>query len=211
MAESRSPKSAAKAKAEAKAPAAQAPGADPDGSVRFGAQIRQRRQLRGMTIQELAEATGLTKGHLSQVERDLASVSVASLVRLCDALDISVGSLFDKPATNYVARADRPLINFGGAGVEEYLLTPSTESRVQVIEQVIDPGGGGGDEQYSLRAEAEFVHLLRGRLEVRVGDETIVLSAGDSLTFSAREPHTWRNPSDRQQAHAIWVFSPALM
>jgi transcriptional regulator with XRE-family HTH domain len=178
--------------------------------VRIGAHIRQSRQQRGMTILELADASGLTKGHLSQVERDLTSVSVASLVRICEALDISVGSLFDKPARNFVPKADRPRINFGGEDVEEFLLTPSTETRFQVIEQIVKPGGGGGDEQYSLRAEAEFVHVLRGRLEVRIGDEVVEVAAGDSLTFSAREEHTWRNASNSREAHAIWVFSPAL-
>jgi transcriptional regulator with XRE-family HTH domain len=178
--------------------------------VKIGARLRQARQQRGLTISALAERTNLTKGFLSQVERDLASLSVASLVRICDVLDINVGTLFDKPITNHVPKERRPRINFGGVGVEEYQLSPSSESRVQVIEQIVKPGGGSGEEEYSLRGETEFVHLLKGRLEVAVGDEPILLKAGDSLTFSASDAHTWRNPSQRQEAHAIWVFAPPL-
>lgn len=181
-----------------------------NGGVKIGARLRQARQQRGLTISALAERTNLTKGFLSQAERDLASLSVASLVRICDVLDIGVGTLFDKPVTNYVPRERRPRINFGGEGVEEYQLTPSSESRVQVIEQLVEPGGGSGDEEYSLQGETEFVHLLKGQLEVTVGDELVTLKAGDSLTFSASDAHTWRNPSSRQTAHAIWVFAPAL-
>jgi len=163
-----------------------------------------------MTISELATSAGLTKGFLSQVERDHASVSVASLLRICDTLGISVGSLFDKPTANHVPHGERPRITFGGSGVEEYLLTPSSERRVQVIEQIVEPGGGGGEEEYSLQSETEFVHVLRGRLDVRIGEDVIELAAGDSLTFSARDAHTWRNPSTRSKTHAIWVFSPPL-
>jgi transcriptional regulator with XRE-family HTH domain len=181
-----------------------------DGGVKIGARLRQARQQRGLTISALAERTNLTKGFLSQAERDLASLSVASLVRICDVLDIGVGTLFDKPATNYVPRERRPRINFGGERVEEYQLTPSSESRVQVIEQHVEPGGGSGDEEYSLKGETEFVHVLKGQLEVTIGDEVVALRAGDSLTFSASDAHTWRNPSSRQSAHAIWVFAPAL-
>ncbi len=179
-------------------------------ALRVGARLRRARQQRNMTIVEVATATGLTKGFLSQVERDRASLSVASLVRICDVLGISVGSLFDTPGANYVPRAERPRINFGGADVEEYLLTPAAERRIQVIEQIVRPNGGSGDEEYALASETEFVHVLRGKLEIRVGDETLVLSAGDSLTFSPRDVHTWRNPSTRSTTHAIWVFSPPL-
>jgi len=67
-----------------------------------------------MSMAEVAEQAGLTKGFVSKLERDLANVSVASLIRLCDALGISVGSLF--PGTQGRGGPARrpPRINFGG-------------------------------------------------------------------------------------------------
>ena len=67
---------------------------------------------------EVAERSGLTKGFVSKLERDLANVSVASLIRLCDTLDISVGSLFRASVGEVVRRDARPPINFGGSNVK---------------------------------------------------------------------------------------------
>jgi hypothetical protein len=55
---------------------------------------------------------------------------VASLIRLCEALDVSVGSLFQASVGEAVRRGAYPPINFGGSRVQEYLLTPSGEKRV---------------------------------------------------------------------------------
>ena len=62
--------------------------------MRIGPQLRAARLAARKSMAEVAEQSGLTKGFVSKLERDLANVSVASLIRLCAALDISVGSLF---------------------------------------------------------------------------------------------------------------------
>jgi Helix-turn-helix len=69
-----------------------------------------------MTMAEVAEQSGLTKGFVSKLERDLANVSVASLIRLYDALGISVGSLFTESRGEVVRAGAYPPVNFGGAG-----------------------------------------------------------------------------------------------
>lgn len=177
-------------------------------TVKIGFRLRRARRQRGMTIERVAEATGLSKGFISQLERDGTSASVASLVRICNALGIRVGSLFDPLRTDLVRRVDQPRINLGGTGVVDLLLTPTAESRFEVIESHVDPGGSGGEELYSLAADAEFVYILRGTLEVRVGGERYLLEVGDALTFPAREPHTWTNPSKEELAVALWVIAP---
>ncbi len=162
-------------------------------------------------MSELAAATDLTKGFLSLVERDKANTSVGSLVRVCDALGVAIGSLFEPAHTNFVPKAARPRINFGGEGVEEYLLTPDGEARLQMIESIIGPDGGSGPEQYSLRGEAELVHVIAGRLDLTVAGETVRMKAGDSLTFSPRDRHAWLNPSARRAAHVIWAVTPSSL
>src|ERR1700726_897875 len=82
--------------------------------ARIGAQLRAARLASRMSMAELAAQAGLTKGFVSKLERDLANVSVASLIRLCDALGVSVGSLFQAPKGEVVRHDDRPPINFGG-------------------------------------------------------------------------------------------------
>src|ERR1700731_1106843 len=104
----------------------------PDGT-RIGAQLKAARLAARKSMAEVAEQSGLTKGFVSKLERDLANVSVASLIRLCDALDVSVGSLFQATKGEVVRRGAYPPINFGGSHVKEYLLTPSGEKRMQAI------------------------------------------------------------------------------
>jgi transcriptional regulator with XRE-family HTH domain len=181
----------------------------PDGT-RIGAQLKAARLAARKSMAEVAEQAGLTKGFVSKLERDLANVSVASLIRLCEALDISVGSLFEASIGEVVRRGARPPINFGGSRVKEYLLTPSGEKRVQAILSDIEPGGGSGDEPYSLPADVEFVFVLAGQLQITVAGEQITLEQGDAFTFPASTQHTFSVAPPADRAQVLWIFSPAL-
>ena len=189
------------------------PGGEPDviqDGTRIGAQLRAARLAARMTMAEVAEQAGLTKGFVSKLERDLANVSVASLIRLCDALGVSVGSLFQTPKGEVVRRDTRPQINFGGRKMIEYLLTPSGEKRVQAILSDIEPGGGSGAEAYSLPADVEFVFVLSGQLEITVAGKQVTLGQGDAFTFPADTGHTFRGAPQAGRTQVLWVVSPAL-
>jgi transcriptional regulator with XRE-family HTH domain len=181
------------------------------GSAPIGGRLRAARLAARKTMAEVADEAGLTKGFLSKLERDLANVSVASLMRLCDALGIPVGSLFEQPKGEVVRAGERPRVNFGGTGgIREYLLTPSAERRVQAILSDIAPGGGSGEEPYSLPADVEFVFVLRGSLEVTLDGAPVTLADGDAFTFPAGAPHSFLAPPDGEPAQVLWVVSPAL-
>jgi transcriptional regulator with XRE-family HTH domain len=177
--------------------------------IRIGARLRAARLATGLTIENVAEAAGLTKGFVSRLERDQASPSVASLVAVCTAIGLPVGALFEPPQTAVVRAGEGQRINFGGRKVKEYLLAAGTQKHLEVIHAFIDPGGTGGDELYSLDCEIEFAHVLAGRLEVRFAEDVIVLETGDSLTFPGREPHTWCNASKSEPCELLWVLTPA--
>jgi transcriptional regulator with XRE-family HTH domain len=185
-------------------------GAAADESPRIGAQLRAARQAARMSMADVAEQSGLTKGFLSKLERDLTNVSVASLIRLCDTLGISVGSLFRAAKGEVVRKGEYPPINFGGEGIREYLLTPAGEKRVQAILSEIEPGGGSGAEPYSLPTDVEFAIVLAGQLRVVVGGEQLTLDAGDAFTFQSRTEHTFGVPPSAGPTTVLWVFSPAL-
>jgi transcriptional regulator with XRE-family HTH domain len=185
------------------------PAAGPDG-VRIGAQLRAARQAARKTIAEVASEAGLTKGFVSKLERDLANVSVASLMRLCDALGVPIGSMFQAAKGEIVRQGEYPPIDFGGSGLREYLLTPSGEKRVQAILSDITPGGGSGNEPYSLPADVEFAFVLAGRLRIMVGDEQVTLDQGDAFTFPADAPHTFRSVQASGRTQVLWVVCPAL-
>jgi transcriptional regulator with XRE-family HTH domain len=181
----------------------------PDGT-RIGAQLKAARLAARKSMAEVAEEAGLTKGFVSKLERDLTNVSVASLIRLCDALGVSVGSLFTAPAGEVVRRGAYPPINFGGTMMTEYLLTPSGEKRVQAILSDIEPGGGSGNDPYSLPADVEFAFVLAGQLQITMAGTQITLDQGDAFTFPAGSPHTFHAAAGAGRARVLWVVSPAL-
>jgi transcriptional regulator with XRE-family HTH domain len=177
--------------------------------IRIGARLRAARLSQKMTIEAVADATGLTKGFISRLERDAASPSVASLVGVCEALGLRVGALFDPPETAVVRAGEGRPISFGAKGADETLLTPGTQQQIEVIHTRLDGGGHGGEELYTLDCESEFVYVVDGTLELVLEDETVTLGGGDAMTFPGRTPHTWRNASARVPCEVLWVLSPA--
>jgi transcriptional regulator with XRE-family HTH domain len=175
---------------------------------RVGARVRSLRRERGLTIEQLAAATGLTKGFISQLERDRTAPSLSSIARICDALGVRLSHIFERePAPALVRRSDRTGSQVALA-TESHLLSSRDEERFQAIESVVAPGAGAGDELSSLPGEMEFVYVLAGTLELQVAGDTHVLEEGDALTYPLSKPHTWRNASESAELRVLWVSVP---
>lgn len=173
--------------------------------IAIGPHIRAARQANRMTIEQVAESTGLTKGFLSRVERDLTSPSVASLVTLCQVLSISIGDLFEVPETHHTRWKDAPHVSLGGTGIVERLVTARSEKRLQVIRAVVEPHGRGEVELYSVDCEVEVLHIVTGHFTLILTHEQYELGTGDTVTFPGREPHSWTNPWD-EEAVVLWTL-----
>ena len=179
------------------------------GEIRVGARLRARRLERGLKMAEVAERTGLTTGFISQLERDLTSASLSSLYRICATLGLRVGDLIDDvPGGRLIRREEQARRSLAVGNAEHLLLSSGNEPRFHVTESHIPPGGSAGDELYTLPADVELVYVLRGSLELRVRDEVHELEEGDTLTYSPRDPHTWRNPSESEEAVVLWTALP---
>lgn len=176
--------------------------------VRVGARLRACRKAQGLTIEQVAAATGLTRGFLSRVERDETSPSVSTLVTLCQVLSLPVGSLFEDADTEVVRLPEAPEINMGGHGVTDRLITPRAQSKVQVLRSRLESGANGGDGLYTINCDVEVLHVVSGEVTVEFTGHTQTLTAGDTLTFSGREPHNWRNAGP-SPAEVLWTFVPA--
>lgn len=183
----------------------------PDGRVRLGARLRHAREANRLSLGEVAERSGVTKGFLSRVERDMTSPSIVSLMGICDALRLSVADLFQVPLTTLVRRADRPRIADlpKAAEVVDTLITPVNERHVTVLESTVSPGGSGGEALYTLPSECEVCFVLQGEIEVQVDDQRFTLRPGDALTFGAAVPHTWRTATG-DGARILWILAPGL-
>jgi transcriptional regulator with XRE-family HTH domain len=176
--------------------------------IPIGAKLRSARTAQGMSLAQVAQTTGLSKGFLSRVERDETSPSVATLVQLCQVLSLPVGALFAEPDINHVAFPAAPRINLGGVHADERLMSPRGEQRVQLVRSELAPDAHGGPDLYTINCEVEVLHVISGAVSVRFTDRSVAVNAGDALTFSGREPHTWAVLGDRA-AVVVWVLVPA--
>lgn len=180
-----------------------------DQEVALGSRLRDARRARGLTLRALAERAGVTESFLSQVERDVSSPSIASLQRICRALDLSIAQLFDGAprAGRLVRREDRRRVSYAGLGATDEFLTSDVRGRLQVILSTIEPGGGTGPEAYAHESDEECVVVLEGSLELWVADEHFVLREGDAITYPSRLPHRNTNRGDRP-ARVLFCLTP---
>jgi transcriptional regulator with XRE-family HTH domain len=178
--------------------------------LRFGEKLRAARRQADLTIEEVAKRAGLSKAFVSQIERNASQISVANLLRLCDVLGIDVGALLRAPTAVLIRGSDKLRIEFGGHGVQDFLLTPSDTSALRVLEANIEPGGYSGEEPYSLKVAHETAFVLQGSISITVDEVTHTLAAGDALTISGGAVHSWRNDSTSRPARVLWmlVLSP---
>ncbi|GAA1789732.1 cupin domain-containing protein [Planosporangium flavigriseum] len=184
---------------------------DGEADKELGKRIRQLRTGKQVSLREAAEAASVSESFLSQVERGMANPSVASLRRIAEALGEPIASLFDGgPVSGMVVRvADRRRLAQPAGAWEDSLLTPPVARRIQLIESVVGAGRGSGDEPYTHAGDEECVVVLKGKIEISVGDDQYCLRAGDTLLLDPSLPHSFHNPTPRP-ATVMWVISPPL-
>ena len=178
-------------------PATTTPGAaETPIEVDLGARIRALRLASGLTLRRVAADAGVTESFLSQVERGVASPSIATVQRIARALGQSIAELFaaDERAGIVVRARDRRRVVYQGLGAIDEFLTRATDGKLQVILSTIEPGGGTGDEAYTHDSDEEVVVVLEGSLDLWVGPEHFRLETGDAVTHSSRLPHRNTNP-----------------
>ena len=173
-----------------------------------GAKLRERRRHLNLTLQEVADRVGVTKGFLSEMERDRAAPSVATLLKLRDALSLSMATLFHSAIPQLVRRQSRVPIPYGGIGMACVLVSPENAHRVIAIHAEFKPGGKSGPEPHSLDSDEEIILIIDGTLEVTISGETHRLQAGDSITFDPRVPHMYRNPSAHGLTRTLCIIAP---
>jgi transcriptional regulator with XRE-family HTH domain len=184
----------------------------PESEIRAGIarRIRAVREERGLKAKELAARADVTAGMISQVERGSAMPSIATLLRIASALEVSVGHFFESPAPagKVVRTHQRARWDYPSTGVHDELVSSDPTGRLQVFLSLLESGASSGPELLKHGSEAEFVLVLEGSAEIIVGTEEIALETGDSVTFSGAIPHGYRNSSE-QPAKLIWVTTPA--
>jgi DNA-binding transcriptional MerR regulator/mannose-6-phosphate isomerase-like protein (cupin superfamily) len=171
-----------------------------------GRRFRQLRTRRGLSLAQVARATGVSVGFLSALERGQMHSSIATLRRIARFYRTNILSLFETTGDNpRLVRANQRKILETTPDVRMELLAWGHTAMEPHLFRV-KPGGGSG-ESYSHEGE-EFLHVLRGDFEIWLGArEHYYLRLGDSLYFDSSIPHRWKNPG-RTETWLLWINTP---
>lgn len=180
-----------------------------------GPKIRQLRQNKGMTLNELAEKTQTTAGYISQLERDIVDPSLSTLRKIAAALDTPLFALLDSRDTQsaVVYANKRQKMTFPDSTIIHELLTPTaagneTAPGLLMLVSQLSPGTWSNEERISHNAE-EWIYLSKGTLEILAGDETYVLNEGDCIYLKENIPHNLYNPGPKK-AVTISAMTPSV-
>jgi len=171
-----------------------------------GQRFRRLRARRGLSLAQVARATGVSVGFLSALERGQMRASVATLRRIARFYRTNILSFFQAAGENpRLVRPEQRKILQTESGVRmELLAWGNTVMEPHLFR--IKPGGGSG-ESYAHEGE-EFLHVLRGQFEIWLNSkEHYRLKPGDSLYFESSTPHRWKNPG-RSEAWLLWINTP---
>jgi transcriptional regulator with XRE-family HTH domain len=185
-----------------------------------GKRIRDSRIAAGMTIQDVSEASGFSRSYVSQVERGTANPSLSALSRIAVAVDLEVSDLFSvdgtessttsqaagsTTATEVVRHDHRKELIHPSSHLRYELLCPDLQHSLQV-HKTTAPVGVRITEHISHPGE-ELGVVLRGKIEITVGDETFTLETGDSIRFDGNKPHLWTNVGE-EELEMMWIITP---
>ncbi len=185
-------------------------GEDPTAFV--GEEIKGLRKARRMTLASLALQSGLSVGHLSQIERGLSTPSIKALHGISRALDVNISWFFSNAdpgpveEREFIVRQNRRRqIRFDG-GISDFLLTPSLQSDLELLMSTFAPGATSGASPYTHTGEEAGI-VMSGKLEIWVDGKRFLLGQGDSFCFKSTLPHRYLNPGSTD-AVVIWAITP---
>ncbi|UOQ57176.1 XRE family transcriptional regulator [Leucobacter allii] len=173
----------------------------------LGERLRQRRKNLRLTLSEVAARSGITEGFLSQIERNRNTASIATLQKICTALEMAVGDLFSDQDTLTVHRHRNAQFREFGQRGRKVRITPTKNELLESFIGEFEPYGTTGDEPYAHGDSEELLVVISGRVEVRIGEETNLLGALDSIAYRSSSPHLVREIQG-EPAVLLWVMSP---
>lgn len=170
----------------------------------IGRRIRDMRKARAMTLQQLAEASGISSSMLSLVERGLASPSIGSLIVVGEALGKNMSDLLaaDDHSDDLVVRGTEVEAIVTDNEVVRWVLKEDRNHGISIAINEYAPGTASNDT--ALAHEGfEYGLLLKGQLTVEVDGVSHVLKEGDLISYASRRPHRIWN-SGKQTARTVW-------
>ena len=184
--------------------------------LHIGRKIRELRKKSGFILQDLSDRTGLSKPLISQIEKEVVSPPVATLLKISRALHVNIGFFFQNGELEekvvLVRRDESKVIDSRYFGREEsgyyYEALAYKKSKKYMEPFLVEFKRKRADKlSYFSHDGEEFIYLLEGVLEFRTENQQYVLYPGDSLYFESSVPHAYR-ALENKNARALTVVYP---
>jgi len=170
--------------------------------------VRARRRRLGLTLQELADKSGLSAPFLSQVERSQTTPSITSLIAIAQALQTDIHYFINPPPSSQVVRrAKTPEIINTGSPVRYVRLSGGHPERQ--MEALLMSIPAGTKAPATAREGEGFYYVLEGELKMTMGSETFILGPGDTAHFDQRHSFEMSNVGKRV-LRMLWVGTPVI-
>ena len=172
----------------------------------IGNKLKELRVLKGLTQEELADRSELSKGFISQLERNLTSPSITTLMDILQCLGTSIGEFFNEAPDEQIV-----------FGKQDYFVKEDTEYKNEIKwiipnaqKNTIEPiyltlQAGGSTCPDTPHEGEEFGYVLQGAVSIHLGNKTYKAKKGESFYFTADKTHFL---SSKNGATLIWVSSP---
>ncbi len=184
--------------------------------IKVGEKIKEIREEKDLSIEDMASLAGLSSSDISQIENQMVSPSLGTLIKLARALDVSLNHFFteDSKEPFCLVRAEERQVVSRFASTEgksygysyESLGYCKKDAKMEPFIVTLNPPDVA-DVEPNCHTGEEFIFVLEGEVEVRLGDHTDVLHPGDSIYYEANIPHVVACHGDKE-ARILAVILP---
>ncbi len=175
----------------------------------LGERLKRFRLARKLSLRDLGERTGTTASFLSQLERGASGAAVSTLIKIAEALAVSVADFFEdrKGSLHCVLRRGDRQARPQAEGYHKTLLSQQPIRNFEVYVGFFDAGGSTGPEAYTDGDSHEMMFVLRGEVEITLAGTGHRMSEGDCIEYRSSTPHRLVNIG-AWPAEVQWIISP---
>jgi transcriptional regulator with XRE-family HTH domain len=188
-----------------------ASGVDAVSADRLGERVRELRRGRGLTLEELAVRSEVSRAMISKVERGEKNPTLVVAAKVAEGLEITLSELLGTEERREIIvgpRERRMVMRDPETGFERQLLSPGFGGRaVEFIRNIVPRESTSGEFPPHRRGVEEYVAVEKGRLRAIIGGEEYLLEEGDALYFEADVSHRFDNAGDGECSYYLVIAS----
>ncbi len=176
--------------------------------MQIGEKIRRLRIEKQLTQEELANRCELSKGFISQIENDLTSPSIATLMDILQSLGTNLNEFFSEEPNERVKFTDDDMFEKEDEELKyklKWLVPDAQKNDMEPIMLILHPQGQYKEEEP--HEGEEFGYVLAGTINLHLGDKVYKIKKGESFYFKPKANHYISNPG-KTEAKVIWVSTP---